>query len=418
MDQDSNKDVPLKVLVAGGGIGGLVAALGLRQQGHDVTVFERTDLAKEFGAAIHIGPNGHGILKNIGIFPEELGANQFEKFADYDAQGELKNLMDLLSLDVWPHKWVGCHRVALHEKLKEKAIALEGPGIPVTLKTSSIVMDVDPESATVVLEDGSKYTGDIVLGADGVSSNTRKIVVGPEIKPRGSGKSLFRFMIPREAIQKNPRIAHFAQYNGCMTSWHGEVCRLVMYPCVNNTLMNFGAIHPSYMSPAKGEGWDQEASKEKLLEVFGAFGPQVKEMLDLVDSSTLKVWSLLDMDRIPRWYKGRLALLGDAAHPFMPYQGQGACVAMEDAASIIALLPRGTSKNAIPERLALYQSIRDERAHRIQASTRRSGQDLGEEEKRQVDWMNSFQYNFNHDEWQNSAKVLQEHLRNRTGPRI
>lgn len=65
-------------------------------------------------------------------------------------------------------------------------------------------------------------------------------------------------------------------------------------------------------------GWDQEASKEKLLEVFGAFGPQVKEMLDLVDSSTLKVWSLLDMERIPRWYKGRLALLGDAAHPFMP----------------------------------------------------------------------------------------------------
>lgn len=65
-------------------------------------------------------------------------------------------------------------------------------------------------------------------------------------------------------------------------------------------------------------GWDQEASKEKLLEVFGAFGPHVKEMLDLVDSSTLKVWSLLDMERIPRWYRGRLALLGDAAHPFMP----------------------------------------------------------------------------------------------------
>ncbi|CAG9982947.1 unnamed protein product [Clonostachys byssicola] len=413
MAQETNKETPLKVLVAGGGIGGLVAALGLRQQGHDVTVFERTDLAKEFGAAIHIGPNGHGILKNLGIFPEELGANQFEKFADYDAQGELKNLMDLLSLDVWPHKWVGCHRVALHEKLKEKAIASEGSGIPVTLKTGSIVVDVDPGSSTVVLEDGSKYTGDIVLGADGVSSNTRKIVVGPEIKPYGSGKSMFRFMIPREAIQKNPRIAHFAQYDGCMTSWHGEVCRLVMYPCSNNTLMNFGAIHPNSMSPAKGEGWDQGASKEKLLEVFSAFGPQVKEMLDLVDSSTLKVWSLLDMDRIPRWYKGRLALLGDAAHPFMP-----SCVAMEDAASIVALLPRGTSKDDIPERLALYQSIRDERAHHIQASTRRSGQDLGEEEKRQVDWKNSCQYNFNHDEWQNSTKVLQEHLRTRTGPRI
>ncbi|VUC30777.1 unnamed protein product [Clonostachys rosea] len=413
MAQNMNTDIPLKVLIAGGGISGLTAAVGLRQQGHDVTIFERTELAKEFGAAIHIGSNGHGILKQLGIFPEELGANQFERLAEYDAQGELKLVSDLLSLDIWPNKWVGCHRVALHEKLKEKATTPDEPGIPVAVKTSSVVVDVDPESATVVLEDGSKYTGDIVLGADGVSSNTRKIVVGPGIKPHSSGKSMFRFMISRDVIQKNPRIAHFAQYNGCMSSWHGENCRLVMYPCVNNTLMNFGAIHPSYMSPAKGEDWDQEATKEKLLEVFGAFGPQVKEMLELADSTTLKVWSLLDMDRIPHWYKGRVALMGDAAHPFMP-----SCVAMEDAASIVALLPRGTSKDDIPDRLALYQSIRDERAHRIQAATRKSGQDLSEEEKRQFDWRKSFQYNFDHDELQNSTKVLQEHLRHLNSPKI
>ncbi|CAH0045303.1 unnamed protein product [Clonostachys solani] len=275
---------PLKILVAGGGIAGLTAALGLRHQGHEVTVFERSELAKEFGAAIHVGPNCHSLLKKLGIFPEALGANRMDWIIQHDENGNVLREMDLRSsMDIWEDPWVLCHRVAIHEKLKEKATETAGPGLPVNLRLASPVINVDPSTATIFLADGSKHTGDLIIGADGVSSITRKFVVGPHIKPFPYGKNMFRFMIPRKQIRDNAEIAHFVEKDGCMRSWRNDGCTLIMYPCQNNTMMNFASIHPRDMSPTKGEGWDQEATKEKLLEIFGTFGSTIKEILKLAD---------------------------------------------------------------------------------------------------------------------------------------
>ena len=169
---------------------------------------------------------------------------------------------------------------------------------------------------------------------------TRKIVAGPEINPFGSGKSAFRFMIPIEQIRQNPATEQLAGRQGYMTMWMDEDRRLIMYPCNDNTIMNFVGIHPSELSASKGEGeypmeaqepvstltlsgWDRGVSKEVLLSVYNSFDPTVLALLEMVDISELKVWTLLDMDKIPRWHTGKLALLGDAAHPFLPYQGQG-----------------------------------------------------------------------------------------------
>lgn len=104
-----------------------------------------------------------------------------------------------------------------------------------------------------------------------------------------------------------------------MTLWIGDDRRLVMYPCSNNTLMNFVAIHPSELSVAKSEDdWSRDGNKHTLTSVYSEFGPSVGSLLEMADESSVKVWTLLDMDRIPRWYKGHAALLGDAAHPFLP----------------------------------------------------------------------------------------------------
>jgi hypothetical protein len=164
------------------------------------------------------------------------------------------------------------HRVQLHEDLKRKATSPDGVGVPAVLNTSSIVKTVDPDTATVTLEDGTSFSGDLVLGADGVSvsiipgpllprtltqpskSVTRKIATGQDIKPFGSGKSAFRFLIPMSQIRENAATAKLAAREGYMTMWMGDDRRLVMYPCSDNTMMNFVGIHPSELSASKGEG--------------------------------------------------------------------------------------------------------------------------------------------------------------------
>jgi 2-polyprenyl-6-methoxyphenol hydroxylase-like FAD-dependent oxidoreductase len=169
-------------------------------------------------------------------------------------------------------------------------------------------------------------------------SVTREIVTGPGFKPFGSGKSAFRFLVPLDAIRRNEVTKSFADREGYLTMWMSDDRRLIMYPCSNNTAMNFVAIHPSNLSAGAGKGsgkssrvkwrqmtdqsprtgWGRGGSKDLLREIYSEFEPRVQALLELVDASELKLWTLLDMDRIPTWHKGKLVLLGDAAHPFLP----------------------------------------------------------------------------------------------------
>lgn len=115
-----------------------------------------------------------------------------------------------------------------------------------------------------------------------------------------------------------------------------------------------------------------------MLEIFKGFAPSVLAILDKADDQKLKAWNLLDMDKMPSLVNGSLAVLGDAAHPFLPYQGQGGGQAIEDAFSLATMLPFGTPKSAVPDRLHLYEQCRYERAHNIQEFTRLVGRDASE----------------------------------------
>ncbi|KAJ9144666.1 3-hydroxybenzoate 6-hydroxylase 1 [Pleurostoma richardsiae] len=418
MAAKSINDDPLRIVIAGAGIAGLTAAVGFRQQGHEVTIFEKSELAQETGAAIHLAPNCHGILRRLGVYPEKFGANPLNGIIEYDHLGELRLDIDLReSLKVWQHPWLLSHRVQLHNELKKAATEAAGEGRPAVLRTSSRIVDVDPSTATVTLSDGSKFSGDLVVGADGVGSAIRKAVAGDDIKPFGSGKSAFRFLIPRQKVSENPVTKKFAEREGFMTMWHGNDRRLVMYPCSNNTTMNFVAIHPSQITDQKEDVPSDDLSKNvtQLLDIYRDFGPAVNALLKLTDVNELKLWTLLDMKQLPSWTKEKVALAGDAAHPFLPYQGQGGGVAMEDAASLCALLPRGTPKNEVPERLALYEKIRMHRAHRIQEITRWAGADLHDENRKSFNIMEFHRYNFGHDEWHNTTFELKKWLWSRNG---
>jgi 2-polyprenyl-6-methoxyphenol hydroxylase-like FAD-dependent oxidoreductase len=278
-------------------------------------------------------------------------------------------------------RWLLVHRAHFHDGLKAAAQAA-GKGEPACLHTSSKVVDVDPQAATVTLETGDIFKGDVVIGADGVHSFTRT-KISKDKKPFSSGRNAFRFLISRQQALDDPETASIAQDFGAVDLWDSEERRVVIYPCDNNKLLNFVCIHPETDTPTgispTGDSYNQQVGKEALLEVYKHFNSQVKKLLEKADPQTLKLWPLLDMDTLPTWVEDRLAILGDAAHPFLPYRASGGAMAIEDAVSLAVMLPGDIGRDEVPERLKVYEMARHERATTIQQMTRDSSKMLSPE---------------------------------------
>ena len=273
------------------------------------------------------------------------------------------------------------HRAHLHEHLKKTALSSEGTGPPAQLHKATRIERVDAENAAIVLADGTTIQGDVLVGADGVHSVCRT-EISPSIQPSKTNHSAFRFLVTREAALQNPTTKELASTRGSMDMWYAEDRKIVMYPCADNTLLNFVCVHPAELSDATGTtGYDTNASKEKLLETFQAFEPAVQAFLQMAQPDTIKVWPLLDMKQLPTFVRGRMALIGDAAHPFLPHLGQGGAQAIEDGVALGTMLSRGIDKADVPARIQLYNEARYERASNIQQWTRLAGMDGASEDQ-------------------------------------
>lgn len=403
----------LKIIIIGAGIGGLTAAIALRQQGHEVEVYERSRLASEVGAAIHVAPNFTVILNRLGIFPEEFGGTAYQGLALKHASAEPKyNVSVGEGRKHWQAEYWLVHRVDLHAALKEKATSPSGLGIPVTLHRAAAVADVDCTRATVTLADGSTASADVVLAADGVHSVARNIVTGGAYGTRTSGKCCYRWLMPHAVLEDDAEIRELVGEPGLVTEVAGADRRIVFYPCKDGQLMNCAAFVPVEEVGVIQKGWNSSGNKEKLLRSFEGFAPQVLRMLEKAPEDHVAVWDLVDMDVLPTWINGRVALLGDAAHPFLPYMGQGAAQAIEDAAALGALLPIGTAPEDIPRRLQLYEQCRKERADFVQDFTRQRGRDGG---RGQSEVASVLQKCISHNAWEHAVRVLQGDAGQETG---
>ncbi|EAW12315.1 putative salicylate hydroxylase [Aspergillus clavatus NRRL 1] len=366
------------VIIVGGGIAGLAASIGLRRAGHQVKVFEKSSFLREVGAAIHICPNASRILLSWGLDADRARMVTAKRLLV--AQGP--SLTPLVEMDCasvpqrYAAPWFLAHRVDLHSELRRLASAEDGLGDPVEIVLSAEVVGYDAQGAGVVFANGSTEHAELVIAADGVHTTAIREVIGHAPPAVSTGAAAFRFLIPTEELRRDPEIAPLLE-DGLMRVMVVEgVRRFIWYPCANNTLENFVGIHPDESTNGhEKEDWDRAADVDDVLAQYHDFHPSILAIIR--KATSIKRWPLLYRDPIPTWSRGRLLLIGDAAHPMLPHQGQGGAQAIEDAGAlseIFTALPDVSGGDEIRRRLEVFEKVRVNRASRMQVFSN-AGQD-------------------------------------------
>lgn len=253
------------------------------------------------------------------------------------------------------------------------------------------------------------------LHPDGKQSATRKAI--SDLKPFPSGTSSYRFTVDRPKVLKqfretDPEAYELIEKEGDMKVFFATDRTLIVYPCRRSEVLSIACLHPDVESEGSSTEWNRSGDKQQMLKTMECFGPVVQRLLQIANPDSVKVWKLLDMAVLPTWRKGKLALLGDAAHPFLPHQGQGAAMAIEDAIALGIFLPSGTRPEDVPSRLALYEHCRKPRADLVQQKTRERSHDRDASAIRSeaVSAVSQVISNFTHNEFHHSCQVFRQFL--------
>ncbi|KAJ7501491.1 FAD/NAD(P)-binding domain-containing protein [Mycena galericulata] len=341
----------LNVSIVGAGIAGLAAAIALRRAGHRVQIFDSAHDISEIGAAIVVPRNGARVLEHFGYDKQNLNGVNSEGQIIFDAiSGEQRNSSTAKGTPT-----IMCHRSDLHSELKRLALG-PGDGLPAVLHLSTKVVDCDTDAGLLELVDGRRIQSDLVLGADGIASTMRTCILGHEQKSFGTGWSCYRALLATSKFEGKPEMAWL--HNGFSDVNKRGGPSLFMYPCRGGTLLNLAAPFedPGQDDPA----WRKDVTREEVQALFADFHPQFQPILEALEDKVMK-WQMRAVPVLPTWIRGRAALIGDSAHATLPTLGQGAAMAVEEAAALGVLLPAGTTREDVPDRLRAYETLRKER---------------------------------------------------------
>ena len=350
-----------QVLIVGGGIGGLAAALALSRKGIAVQVIEQAAEFKEIGAGIQLGPNVFWMLDRLGLIAPVSALAVFPNnliMRDSITGEEVTRIpLGEAFRNKFHHPYALIHRADLHRVLLDACRKSDR----IRLDASQKVVKVDETDGgiAVTTESGKVYRGAALIGADGLWSTIRQMIVG-DGKPKPAGHITYRAVLPTAAVPEQYRWQD-------MAFWAGEKVHLVLYPLRTGELFNLVAV---FHSNRYEEGWDSFGDPAELHERFAQTCEPVRTLLSKIES--WRMWVLCDRPPIKDWSRGRITLLGDAAHPMLQYLAQGAGMSIEDAVclanQVVAL------RGDYPAAFRAYQQARYLRTGRVQIMARVYGE--------------------------------------------
>ncbi|EKX63019.1 3-hydroxybenzoate 6-monooxygenase [Streptomyces ipomoeae] len=352
-----------KILVAGGGIGGLATALSLARRNHRVLVLESRDSFTELGAGIQLAPNAFRALDRLGVgdavrdravHVDELcfmDGTTGERVVGMPLDGEYRRRFG--------HPYAVVHRVDLYAPL----LAACRASAAVELRTGAQVerYTQDDSGVTAHLTSGEQVHGAALIGADGIHSAVRGQLVG-DGHPRVSGHTIYRSVIPMERVPEELR------WN-TVTLWAGPNWHFVHYPIGNGGFLNLAATRDDGAAEAVT---GVPVPKDRVLAEFPRLSRTPRQLLELGED--WRTWVLCDRDPVRNWTDRRVVLVGDAAHPMLQYAAQGACQALEDAVVLGELI--GADETEFEQRFEKFAAERRERTAAAQLVAREMGSRL------------------------------------------
>lgn len=343
----------MRILIAGAGIGGLMAALALAQKGFDVAVYEQAAQLGEVGAGVQMSANGSRLFYELGIGDalSAVACHPTGKEIRLWSSGQTWQLFDLgaESIARYGHPYLMLHRADMHRVLVDALNQLR----PGCVHLNHKVQNIQQDGTRVALhfEHGASAHGEVLIGADGVHSVVRRCLFGAD-QPVFTGCMAWRGLIPAEQLS-----AHLQRPVGI--NWVGPGRHVVHYPVRRGELVNFVGIVER--DDWQEESWNQRGTQAECAQDFAGWHSHVQEMIAHIE--TPYKWALMGRPPLPTWQQGRISLLGDACHPTLPFLAQGAMMALEDAIVLARCLARHADQ---PETaLARYEAVRLERTSKI-----------------------------------------------------
>ena len=343
------------VVIVGGGIGGLFAANALIAHGLRVTVHEQASALGEIGAGVFVTPNAVRHLERVGLGPavERAGARVGPGSHYFRHDGTPIAPVQVTDAAGW-NAVFGMHRADLVDLL---AAALPDGVVHTGHRAVGVVQDGD--SARVTFVNGATAEGDVVVAADGIHSALQSHVVPPS-KPIFHGKISYRGLVAGERLPGWPMDRWLM--------WAGPSKHFLVFPVRHGTMVNYVGFVPT--DEEMKESWSAPGDSAVLRQTFEGWDPRIGQVLAQVDKTFR--WALYDREPLPTWSRGRLTLLGDAAHPMLPHLGQGANQSIEDGMALATILS-DVGASAVPGALLAYERLRRERVAEIQRGARQNG---------------------------------------------
>jgi salicylate hydroxylase len=367
----------LDVAVIGGGIGGLATAIAFRRAGHKVTIYERSDFAGEVGASISCAANGTRWLHEWEVDIAKGDGVVLRKLINRDWQtGEPVSVYDLADYEEkWGYVYYMFHRQDMHAMLMDSAVGKLGKGLAAKLVCSHRCSDIDTKTGLISFTNGETAKHDLIIGADGIGSIVRNVIgIHPEKRPSDSS-CLHANVTTAEAVKLG--LVDYSK-DSALEYWggHHSVNKIVLSPCNSGNLLSYYCFFPRSKGDYAEQKWDADAPVEDLLAPYPDLDRQVLQHLAI--GKEIRPWRLWVHEPYDHWSRGVVGLLGDAAHPMMPDQSQGACMAIEDAACLGLVFSRRYYQGSIEGALQLYEQIRKPRATKVQAAAARARENIHE----------------------------------------